>query len=107
MELTLELVDLTRGIKSDHPDLNTTDIYLSYTGFAGFQVGRFSNQWYGWNFDCGWGASGFQFDTPGYNNSKWIALWRIVATNFPQDHNYDGRIREVVEYNEDDEDELY
>jgi hypothetical protein len=40
--------------------------------------GTFSRQWYGWNFDCGFGMGvGLQFDAPGWNSSGWQALWEI------------------------------
>jgi len=69
-------IDLTKGNKSNHPDIKKEIQYLAKinkTWFAGF----FSKQWYGWNFD-GWYGVGIQFDTPGTNKSRWKQLFEIV-----------------------------
>jgi hypothetical protein len=75
----LKPIDLTKGEDSKHPDIKTGTTYLARIGGT-YHVGKFSKQWYGWNFD-GWSHNpgvGLQFDTPGTNNSKWQGLWEIV-----------------------------
>ena len=59
-----------------HPDIRTETPYLALLS-GQFYAGKFSEQWYGWNFD-GWGTSGAQLDKPGTNCSMWEGLWEIV-----------------------------
>lgn len=48
--------------KSSEDDrINSADSYLVKIG-KGWYAGRFSKQWYGWNFD-NWGCSGIQLDS--------------------------------------------
>lgn len=67
-----------------HPDISTGKSYLAKIGGAYF-AGKFSNQWYGLNFDgwhgngLQWHGNGLQFDMPGTNASTWEALWEIVT----------------------------
>jgi len=78
--LRLIPIDLSKAEQHKHPDLNETDDFLCLID-GEFHVGRFSRQWYGWNFD-GWKwniAAGLQFDEPGTNYSKWEAVWRIQS----------------------------
>ncbi len=80
--MQLSPVNLRKGKGHDHPDIDARSLYLAEIKFdedraSTFLVGRFSRQWYGLNFDCNWGASGLQFDTPGSNCSCWKRLWRI------------------------------
>lgn len=72
----LDEIDLSLAKEHDCPGINSEDWFLAYV-MGRFLVGTFSKQHYGWNFDCGWGASGVQFDAPGYNASSWARLWRI------------------------------
>lgn len=74
-------IDLTRGIKSDHPDLNAESQYLVKV-YENWHFGRFSRQHYGWNF-IGWGSSGCQFNTPGYNLSTWERIIEIDPEMIP------------------------
>lgn len=77
--LKLKLIDLTRGEGSNHPDITGRKTYLALIS-GEFHAGKFSKQWFGWNFD-GWSHNpgvGLQFDTPGTNSSKWQGLWEIV-----------------------------
>jgi len=68
-------IDLSKGRKSDHPDVTTDRLYL--VKVAGeWHFGRFSRQHYGLNF-TNWGRSGLQFDTPGYNSSEWERIVEI------------------------------
>lgn len=72
----LKPIDLSKGKKSDHPDISSRKTYLALIG-GEFFAGGFSRQWYGWNFD-GWiNDVGLQFDTPGTNASEWEGLWEI------------------------------
>jgi hypothetical protein len=72
-------IDLSKAEKHDHPEINSEDYFLAEV-YSGLHFGRFTKQWYGWNFNCGWGAhgAGIQFDAPGFNASKWKRLWKIV-----------------------------
>ena len=72
-------IDLSKGIENEHPDINETDNYLAFIN-EGYQVGQFCRVWFGWNFNSGWGAcgAGVQFDTPGFNSSRWKKLWKLV-----------------------------
>lgn len=76
--LDVEPIDLSLADKHECPGINDSDYFLAFVCNQ-YLVGKFSRQWYGWNFDCGWGASGVQFDAPGSNASSWKALWRIVG----------------------------
>jgi hypothetical protein len=63
------------GGYSDHPDIDEGRRYLvQYDGL--YYVGRFSRQWYGWNFE-GVYPTGVQLDKPGTNSSAWEGLWEI------------------------------
>lgn len=74
-------IDLTRGTKSDHPDLNAESQYLVKV-YENWHFGRFTRQHYGWNF-TGWGSSGCQFNTPGYNHSSWERIIEIDPEMIP------------------------
>jgi len=77
MTLKLHEIDLSKAEKHNCPGLNETDDFLCLIDGRLF-VGRFSQQWYGWNFD-GWTSCscGLQFDAPGWNCSYWEQVWRI------------------------------
>ena len=70
-------IDLTKGSGHSHPEIERDRFYLAKYG-GGLYFGKFSFQWYGLNFDCGFGGSGIQFDTPGSNSSDWQQLWLLV-----------------------------
>lgn len=70
-------IDLSKGDGSNHPDIRLGKRYLAKIDGV-FYTGKFSKQWYGFNFDDGWGRSGHQFDTPGTNSSSWEELYEIV-----------------------------
>ena len=76
--LKLKPFDLTLGEDHNHPHISGRKQYLALIGGV-FHAGKFSKQWYGWNFD-GWSYSGcgLQYDQPGTNSSNWQALWEIV-----------------------------
>ena len=68
--------------KNWHPDIDTTRYYLAEVqwdddGESQFWAGQFSEVWFGYNFNCGFGASGFQLDKPEPPNSVgWVSCWR-------------------------------
>jgi len=69
-------IDLSKGKEHEHPDFNDTDNFLCKID-GELHVGRFDRQWYGWNFR-GWRwnmAAGLQYDTPGWNSSRWGTVW--------------------------------
>jgi hypothetical protein len=66
---------MSKADKHEHPDLNSKDTYLCLIDGEYF-AGKFSRQWYGWNFD-GCYSSGCQFDAPGSNASRWQKIWKI------------------------------
>lgn len=59
-----------------HPEINSRKTYLAKIG-GDFYAGRFSLQWYGWNFDNWVVDAGLQLDKPGTNASEWQGLWEI------------------------------
>jgi len=73
--LKLVEIDLSRGHFHEHPDIDTKHYFIADFG-CGLQIGKFSRQWYGYNFNCG--GSGMQFDTPGTNASGWTRLWMVI-----------------------------
>lgn len=82
MRLRLKEIGLAKidkhGKRNGKPIIKERTYYLARIG-ANLYFGRFSRQWYGWNFDDGWGASGHQFDPPGTNRSDWKQLWEVVS----------------------------
>jgi len=73
----LVAIDLSKGDGHQHPDITAVGQYLALIG-GSYHCGRFVRVWFGWSFDCGFGASGsIQFDAPGSNASRWQGLWRI------------------------------
>lgn len=72
-------IDLTRGDRSRHPDLFPWPVRYLAQIHGQFFFGYFTEEHYGWNFADGWGASGHQFDTPGYNLSRWERLWQMAG----------------------------
>lgn len=78
-KVALREIDLSKGKESDHPDISLRKTYLALIDGEYF-TGKFSRQWYGWNFD-GWNynPAGLQFDAPGSNCSRWERLWEIDA----------------------------
>lgn len=77
MKITLEVIDLSKADKHECPGINNKDQFLAYID-GEFHAGKFSRQWFGWNFN-GWkhNGVGIQFDAPGSNSSRWQGLWRI------------------------------
>jgi len=69
-------INLSKGEGHEHPDIVVGKPYLAYV-MGKYISGTFSRQWYGLHFDCDWGASGIQFDAPGFNLSTWEALWLL------------------------------
>src|SRR5689334_3634566 len=77
MKLELEEIDLSKGDRKEHPDINDQDEYVAFIS-GSLRLGTFVKVWFGWHFQCGWGASGgMQYDPPGTNASGWKQLWRI------------------------------
>ena len=74
----LQEIDLSKAREHEHPEIERGQDYLALIDDE-FHAGRFSRQWYGWNFD-GWShnPAGLQFDAPGWNASGWQRLWKIV-----------------------------
>lgn len=71
-------VNLRRGKGHDHPDIKSGQHYLARI-WGVWWFGTFSREWFGWAFNCGFGASGsIQFDAPGSNGSKWTALYKVI-----------------------------
>lgn len=82
-KIKLKRIDLSKGVKSDHPEIKTGEEHRYLARIRGslgdnLIVGSFSREWYGLNFSWFWGASSLQFNTPGYNNSDWLELWEIT-----------------------------
>lgn len=95
--MKLTEIDLSRccekpGESGDHwhPDIDTDRYYLAeikatngtWNGWPtdfppGYYAGKFSEQWYGYNFDGWGGGAGLQLDKPGTNMSSWLRLWLI------------------------------
>ena len=75
--MRLERISLRGARRSELPGVNTRSTYLvKYAG--NLYLGKFTRQWYGLNFNCDFGASGMQFNAPGYNLSRWQGVWRVV-----------------------------
>jgi hypothetical protein len=75
VKLDLVEIDLSKGEKHEHPDINTKNLYLCRVDNQ-FETGYFSRQWYGLSFS-GFYDAGLQFDAPGYNSSDWQQIWEI------------------------------
>jgi hypothetical protein len=71
-------LDLSKAVRHTHPDIvaDADHHYLAQIN-GRLHFGTFSEQHYGLNFNCNWGASGMQFDAPGSNYSRWQRLWLI------------------------------
>lgn len=69
---TLTKIDLNKRDDCDHPDISAREQYLVKIG-RGWFAGKFSRQWYGWNFD-NWGTTGIQLDS-----FQVKEIWRIDA----------------------------
>lgn len=78
-QIKLVEIDLRKGNESTHPDIvvGKTQYLAKFKGDPRLYAGVFTKEWYGLSFD-GWGTSGRQFDTPGYNSSSWQRLWRVM-----------------------------
>jgi len=69
--------DIDNNRMTDHPDIKTdgTMYFIKWDGR--YFTGTFHMQWYGLNFSGVYDA-GVQFDAPGFNSSKWEAIWEII-----------------------------
>ena len=88
-QMKLVEIDLSRTCEKPgergfhwHPDIDPDCYYLAEIESAnnqtpGYYAGRFSEQWYGYNFDGWGGGGGLQLDKPGTNMSSWLRLWLI------------------------------
>lgn len=81
-EPKLKKIDLSLGGPNhDHPYIECGPTYLVKHRNKWY-VGHFNKQWYGLNFNCGFGVSGsVQYDTPGYNSSGWQECYLIEESN--------------------------
>lgn len=59
----LKKVDLSRMQGCNHDGIDAKSSYLVKV-YGDWCAGKFSKQWYGWNFD-NWGTSGIQLDSSG------------------------------------------
>jgi hypothetical protein len=83
--IKLTEIDLSKGKEHNHPDikLGKDNLYLAKIGKNDrfgykYYVGYFQEQWYGLHFACDFGMGvGLQFDTPGWNSSRWSQLWEF------------------------------
>lgn len=76
-------IDLSKGEKHEHPDINTEDEYLCQVRGI-WHFGGFSRQWYGLNFE-GYKynpGAGLQYDTPGWNSSQWERVIKVDIRAF-------------------------
>lgn len=77
---TPQLIPIDLGKASGHecPGIETDGTQYLCLIDREYHVGEFERQWYGLNFDgWRWNDVGLQFDAPGYNRSKWQAIWEI------------------------------
>lgn len=76
----LKKIDLSKSYKKAEktfcPGINSRSDFLAKINNQWF-AGKFSKEWYGWNFD-GWFGVGLQFDPPGTNGSTWQELYEIL-----------------------------
>jgi len=87
MSVLLRQIDLSKSQllkRSDpdwyhkHPDIKAGRIFYLVKWDGRYYAGRFSEQWYGLNFQ-GWvNPAGLQYDAPGANHSLWQEVWEIV-----------------------------
>ena len=70
MTPTLISIDLSKRNDCFHPYIKKNKQYLAKVGKS-YYAGYFTDEWYGWNFSCGYGA-GIQLDDP-----DWRGLWEI------------------------------
>jgi hypothetical protein len=77
LNLKLKHVGLAEASGHKHPKVIPEKKYYLALINGLLYFGVFTKQWYGLNFDDGWGCSGHQFDAPGYNSSQWQDLWEI------------------------------
>lgn len=71
MNQVMKEIDLSKGVKSRHPDIIPGKMYLvKFSHIDTWYFGPFVEVWFGLSFTR-WGTSGIQFDTPGYNRSNW------------------------------------
>lgn len=69
-------LDMSKSKEHSHPDINCRNTYLCLIDRE-FFVGKFTREWYGFNFEGWYSDSGLQFDAPGFNCSKWQQIWKV------------------------------
>ena len=74
--LQLQQIDLTKGQKSNHPDIKPGSQHYLAKIHDRWSVGTFGRVWFGLTFHDG--HINPQFDTPGYNSSQWQELYKLV-----------------------------
>jgi hypothetical protein len=75
-------IDLSKGHEHEHPDFRSDQLYL-YKVHGNWYCGRPHRQWFGWVFS-GWVGGTIQWDTPGWNSSKWEYIFELHDGELPQ-----------------------
>lgn len=79
LSMNLNRIDLSKADKHEHLDIVKGEWYLARID-GHWLAGQFLREWYGWNFMpycCA--QSGFQFDAPGWNASRWQELFLMES----------------------------
>ena len=72
---TLVPIDLSKGKRHEHPDIELNKTYMAlHSGHL--LTGCFRRVHFGLTFQVYYGNN-YQFDAPGYNYSRWQALWEV------------------------------
>lgn len=77
--IRLKKIDLSKAKESNCSGIKA-DCQTQYLCLIGskFFAGTFSKVWFGITFNDFYSTS-YQFDAPGYNQSKWKGVWKIVC----------------------------
>lgn len=75
-------IDLSKAVRHSHPDIIPHERTYLVKVYGGWFFGPFTQQWYGLYFP-NWGGSGCQFDTPGWNSSRWERVIEIDPDRLP------------------------
>ncbi len=78
MEPWLVKIDMDKAEQHEHKDIKCGKPYLCCIG-GSYVAGKFRRVYFGLCFDIGYGKQSIQFDAPGFNESKWTAIWEIVS----------------------------
>lgn len=81
-------IDLSFAEGHECPGLIPGRLYLvKFSDDPQLYCGTFTRQWYGLNFGPWINGVGRQFDAPGYNHSRWQAVWLVehdLSTDAPK-----------------------